>query len=144
MTLNRLVQARQDRHILEPRDIAASILEDIGDDVNAMCGLLAEILPGCIATAQARFRLTQPRAPNMFSGMAQREAYSKLYGQVVPLPSGRKLLGDCVKTELLEYALTLRAHVKATERKSDRYERIASLLPDDTTTVKQASIGLAA
>jgi hypothetical protein len=136
--LNDYLKPLEKSGVLEPSELAERILAGLSKpDAKS---LLAEVLPGAIATAQSRERMRPSRTPTMTSGKvaAQRAMFSPLFHVVIPLASGRKLLADCVKGDLLEYAETLRTHARMTMAKADEYERMANELPDDTTTVIEA------
>lgn len=151
ITLKDRVRSLQDAGILEPKNITRQIVGDLPNSVRALQAALIEALPCYIRNLQANTRTNIDARPIRTANpsgkvAAIRSQYGRL-DAIIPLADGsRKLLGDCVKADLLYYAQTLHQHAADTERKACWFDDLAEKLPDDTTTVRTiaANFGSAA
>jgi hypothetical protein len=147
ITLRDRIRSLQDANVLDPKSIALQIINDLPNEVRALQCALIEALPCYIRNIQAQTRtnidVRPVRTANPSSKVAAiRNTYGRL-DAIIPLADGsRKLLGDCVKADLLYYAQTLHQHAADTERKACWFDDLAEKLPDDTTTVRKAALDL--
>lgn len=144
-TLNEYVQAQLDRGLTQPADVADAIMVELRRlPPSELWGFVRSLLAPMVVVQYSRRRMGMPDRVRRAATTGRTRIVRDAYSEMIPVGGVWKRIGDCTRLDLTDYAAMLRDHAGATIRKAEWFERLASKLPDDTTTVRQARLDLTA
>lgn len=136
-----------------PQDLAAAVLNELGDDPKILQAALYEILPQCmtsIITSRRNANLNGRNAPgrngggepNKGKGKSGHSAkgdgirawFSRFLVDMIPTESGWKEMGQCTSDDLLFAANDRRDRAGAILVRAEQYERLARAIKDSAAS----------
>ena len=133
---------------VSPHTVTTAVLQQIGDDCSTLKEALETLLPQFVGERIRNRRnvaisnITKPTAKVIVGGYLSpkvkgiRDFYGELMdAQLHVAPSTYRRVADCTRVDLLFAINERKTHIIREQVRVDQFQRLADLLPDDTTKV---------